>query len=174
MIKEKKDPTCIYFLLVGNTVCLTYLLGNHSINIHTESFHFVYSPLRFLFYILWIEGVFYAIHRLLHTQPFYTWIHKKHHENYDIYPADAFHLSPIETTLIVLNQNLPFFIVSFTFQEYLLIQCLYFTVEYLSHTNVFFEHHAIHHRYYKWNYCVCIPIFDWIFQTYKHCPKIRV
>jgi sterol desaturase/sphingolipid hydroxylase (fatty acid hydroxylase superfamily) len=73
-----------------------------------------------------------------------------------------------------LNQNIPFLTIPFTFQEYLLIQYFYFVIEYLSHTSAFFDHHVFHHKYYKWNYCVCFPIFDWIFQTYKECPRNRV
>jgi sterol desaturase/sphingolipid hydroxylase (fatty acid hydroxylase superfamily) len=182
---EKKDTAPSFSLLVGgNTVCLAYLWNTGSFLSTASSisagggsggsFAIVYmAPLRLLLYLVWIEGTFYAVHRVLHLPPFYGWIHKKHHENYHLCPIHAFYLSPIETGLVVLNQNLPFFFISFTFPEYLFIQYLYFLVEYLSHSDVFFEHHVFHHKYYKWNYCICFPLFDWIFGTYKEFPKIR-
>jgi sterol desaturase/sphingolipid hydroxylase (fatty acid hydroxylase superfamily) len=172
--KEKKREKEINWyslsiLTTGNTVCLTYLLDTHSF-ISFEINHvyvLYYLPIRLLMYFLCIECVFYGIHRLLHQPPFYNWIHKKHHENYYVSPMDAFHLSFIESGLIVLNQNLPFFFLSFTFQEYLFLLYVYVMMEYLSHTNAFFDHHFIHHKYYKYNYCIVFPFFDWMFGTYK-------
>jgi sterol desaturase/sphingolipid hydroxylase (fatty acid hydroxylase superfamily) len=172
--KEKKGEKeinwySLSFLLAGNTICLTYLLETHafiSFEINHE-FVFYYLPIRLLMYLFWVEGVFYGIHRLLHQPPFYHWIHKKHHENYYVSPMDAFHLSLMESGLIVFNQNLPFFFLSFTFQEYLFLLYVYFMIEYLSHTNAFFDHHFIHHKYYKYNYCIVFPFFDWMFGTYK-------
>ena len=158
-------------LATGNTVCLTYLLDTNSFisfqENHVHLYVFYYLPIRLLMYLLWTECVFYGIHRLLHQPPFYNWIHKKHHENYYVSPMDAFHLSFIESGLIVLNQNLPFFFISFTFHEYLFLLYVYVMMEYLSHTNAFFDHHFIHHKYYKYNYCIVFPFFDWMFGTYK-------
>jgi sterol desaturase/sphingolipid hydroxylase (fatty acid hydroxylase superfamily) len=168
-VNNPQDFQILSILAAGNTVCLTYLLETHSFISFEKNQEYViyYLPIRLLMYLLFVEGCYYGIHRLLHLPPFYHWIHKKHHENYYVSPMDAFHLSLMETGLIVLNQNLPFFFLSFTFQEYLFLLYLYVTLEYLSHTNAFLDHHFIHHKYYKYNYCIVFPFFDWMFGTYK-------
>jgi len=41
---------------------------------------------------------------------------------------------------------------------------------FVSHSTIAYYHHILHHKYYKYNYCLVFPIFDIIFDTYLEIP----
>jgi sterol desaturase/sphingolipid hydroxylase (fatty acid hydroxylase superfamily) len=118
-------------------------------------------------YILLMEFIYYAVHRMLHHRFFYKWIHKKHHENYSVVPSDAFYASLSENNMILFSYYLPCLVFSLSVLEHKLILIFYNTSFYLSHSDIVYDHHSIHHKFHHYNYSLLLPIFDIIFRTSK-------
>jgi sterol desaturase/sphingolipid hydroxylase (fatty acid hydroxylase superfamily) len=64
--------------------------------------------------------------------------------------------------------NLPLVIVPMNINDYAMIYYIYATGAFLIHSDIFTKEHIIHHRKFKYNYCLLLPIFDHIFGTYYH------
>lgn len=117
-------------------------------------------------YCLLIEAVYYAYHRFIHRF-YYTHIHKKHHTNVIVYPIDTFFLTEIDDLASILAIGLPVILVKISAMEQLFILYLYITSSYLSHSELYWHNHSIHHKLLKYNFCILFPVFDIIFGTYK-------
>jgi sterol desaturase/sphingolipid hydroxylase (fatty acid hydroxylase superfamily) len=118
-------------------------------------------------YALWIELFYYAYHRTLHNSWAYKQIHAFHHENTKVYPIDTVHLGQIDSIGLMLTLVAPMWFVQVDFCEYSTIVYVYLTGAFLSHSDVIVNHHSIHHKEFKVNYCFLFPIFDIAFGTYK-------
>jgi sterol desaturase/sphingolipid hydroxylase (fatty acid hydroxylase superfamily) len=119
-----------------------------------------------ILYCLFIEANYYVYHRFIHKY-YYGNIHKKHHENIHVYPFDTFHLTQIDDMALVLSLGLPLAFIKISMVEHFLILYIYITTSYLSHSELFWHHHSIHHRFLYSNFCILVPIFDILFGTYK-------
>lgn len=119
------------------------------------------------FYTMYVEFIYYFLHRVYHTKYLYKIIHKTHHETSDVYPVDAFHFSFIDTQGMFFSLGVPVYILRMSFYEYLFVLYIYLTFAYISHSKSLYEHHIIHHKYMKYNYCMLIPYFDLLLKTYK-------
>ena len=117
-------------------------------------------------YCLFIEANYYAYHRFIHKY-YYTDIHKKHHENVIVYPFDTFHLTQLDDLALVISLGLPLFFIQISMVEHILTLYMYITTAYLSHSEFFWNHHSIHHRFLHSNFCILFPVFDILFGTYK-------
>ena len=118
-------------------------------------------------YILLMEFIYYTVHRIIHHRFFYKWIHKQHHENYSVVPGDAFYSSLIENNLILFSCYLPILAFPLSALEHKSIMIFYNTSFYLSHSDIVYDHHSIHHKFHHYNYSLLLPIFDIIFGTSK-------
>jgi len=118
-------------------------------------------------YCFLIEAVYYVYHRFIHKY-YYAEIHKKHHKNIIVYPIDTFFLTEMDDLASIISIGLPVIFIRITAMEQVFILYMYITSSYLSHSNLYWCHHNIHHRFMKYNYCILFPIFDILFGTYNN------
>lgn len=118
-------------------------------------------------YALWIELFYYIYHRTQHNTWVYKWIHAKHHENIMVYPIDTVNLAALDSIGLMFSLVAPMWFVQVNFCEYSAIVYVYLTGAFLSHSDVIWNHHYIHHKEFKVNYCFLFPIFDILCGTYK-------
>ena len=152
-------------ILILQSTSLMYIVSNNIIPYgqHTwmESFYTI------LKYFVFIEAIYYAYHRFIHKY-FYTYIHKKHHTNVIVYPIDTFYLTELDDLASIVSIGLPVVFIKISALEQIFILYVYITSSYLSHSQLFWHHHSIHHQLLYYNYCILFPIFDIIFGTYKY------
>ena len=143
---------------------LMYLVSDHII---TYGEHTWFQSLYTLcVYCLYIEAIYYTYHRLIHKYG-YLYVHKKHHTNVTVYPFDTFFLTEIDDLASIISIGLPVIFIKISKLEQFIILYMYITSSYLSHSDIFWSHHKIHHRFMKHNFCILFPIFDIMFDTYK-------
>jgi lathosterol oxidase len=152
-------------ILIFQSTSLMYIVSDNIIPYgqHTwiETFYTI------LKYIIFIEAIYYSYHRFIHKY-FYTYVHKKHHTNVIVYPIDTFYLTELDDLASIVSIGLPVVFVKISALEQIFILYLYITSSYLSHSELFWHHHSIHHELFTYNYCILFPIFDIIFGTYKY------
>jgi len=151
-------------LLIIQSICLIHLASNNIIHYgsHTtlESFYYI------SIYCIFIEANYYVYHRFIHKY-YYEDVHKKHHANVTVYPFDTYYLTSIDDLASIVSIGLPLFFIKLSFMEIIIILYMYITSSYLSHCELYWNHHSIHHKLLIYNYCILFPIFDIIFGTYK-------
>jgi lathosterol oxidase len=118
-------------------------------------------------YSIWIEVFYYTYHRWVHTPMIYKWVHAKHHANTDVYPLDTIQLSFVDSMGLIVTVIAPMWFVQVDKCEFGTIMYMYLTGAFLSHSNILWNHHSIHHREFKYNYCFLFPIFDILCGTYR-------
>ena len=119
-------------------------------------------------YSVFIELFYYIYHRGVHSYPsLYQLIHKNHHTNHDVFPFDTFYLTTFDSIGLIVSLGLPLTYLSVSFFELNTVLYIYLTSSYLSHSRLFYDHHHIHHKRMNYNYCILVPIFDILFQTYQ-------
>jgi sterol desaturase/sphingolipid hydroxylase (fatty acid hydroxylase superfamily) len=151
--------------LVESVYLTNYFLSNNIVVYQTNNA--VKTINNVFLYSVYVEFIYYALHRAYHTKYLYKVIHKKHHEKHHVYPVDAFYFSFIDLQSLFVSLGVPFYLLKMSFYEYLFVLYIYLTFAYISHSKVLYEHHIIHHKYMKYNFCILIPYFDLILQTYK-------
>jgi sterol desaturase/sphingolipid hydroxylase (fatty acid hydroxylase superfamily) len=122
-----------------------------------------------LFLIINISNIiFYLLHRLLHYNKAYKYIHSIHHEFVEPVAVAAFYAHPIEHLFAnTLSFLIPFIIFGTTYNVMIIlivigtIQTILAHSTYISKSN----DHIIHHKKYKYNFGFSGYI-DRIFQTY--------
>jgi len=117
-------------------------------------------------YCLFIEANYYVYHRIIHKY-YYTTVHKKHHTNIIVYPFDTFFLTDLDDLASIISIGMPIVFINISVYEQIFILYLYITSSYLSHSELYWSHHSIHHKLLNCNYCILFPIFDIIFGTYR-------
>ena len=151
-------------ILIIQSSGLMYLISD---NIIKYDEHTLFQSFYTLcMYFLCIEAIYYVYHRLIHKY-FYLYVHKKHHTNIIIYPFDTFFLTELDDLASIVSIGLPVLFIKISMIEQFIILYIYITSSYLSHSNLFWSHHYIHHKLFKYNFCILFPIFDIIFGTYK-------
>jgi sterol desaturase/sphingolipid hydroxylase (fatty acid hydroxylase superfamily) len=124
-------------------------------------------------YCILIEANYYVYHRMIHKY-YYAYVHKKHHANIIVYPFDSFYLTSLDDLASIVSIGMPIIFINLSLYEAMFILYLYITASYLSHSELYWSHHSIHHKLLNYNYCILFPIFDIIFGTYRtHYKKIR-
>ena len=152
-------------ILLTQSVLFTYMAYP---NIQPNLFHTeIESFWSIVLYSLLIEANYYAYHRWIHSSKYYSLVHKKHHQITDVYPFDTFFLTYFDDLALVLSLGLPLFVIKVTYIEQFLVLYLYITSSYLSHSNLFWKHHSLHHKHIHCNYCILFPVFDILFHTYR-------
>jgi len=117
-------------------------------------------------YCLLIEAIYYVYHRIIHKY-YYKKVHKKHHTNTIVYPFDTFFLTELDDLASIISIGMPIVFINISIYEQILILYMYITSSYLSHSDLYWSHHSIHHRLLNYNYCILFPIFDIMFGTYR-------
>lgn len=126
--------------------------------------------LQFGFMILWVEIVFYYIHRLFHTS-FFIKIHKKHHYWISPTPWESIYSSCLENIFLNLFPTLSAPLLCKLNIWYLnLWICLSTLSAVISHSNN--TRHSLHHKYFNVNYGV-IGLMDYIHNTNKDLSTNR-
>ena len=146
----------------NNNIEYTFL-NNSYINI----FHNDVNVIILIQYFLIFELIYYFSHMILHNKYFYKIIHKQHHETLIVYPMDFLNITPYEMLLDEMILACPLLIINLSYNEFLLINYLYCTIGFLIHSSFFVNEHTIHHKYFKYNFCYIVPVYDMIFGTYK-------
>jgi sterol desaturase/sphingolipid hydroxylase (fatty acid hydroxylase superfamily) len=156
-------------LLIFQSTGLMYVMCGNIIPYgqHTwfESFYSI------CLYCIFIEAIYYVYHRTIHKY-YYANVHKKHHKNVIVYPFDTFFLTDLDDLASILSLGMPIIFINISVCEQIIILYLYITTSYLSHSELCWTHHSIHHKLLNYNYCILFPIFDIIFGTYKSYPII--
>lgn len=117
-------------------------------------------------YCLLIEANYYIYHRIIHKY-YYAVVHKKHHKNVIVYPFDAAFLTDLDDLATIISIELPIVFINISFCEQMIILYIYITSSYLSHSELYWSHHSIHHKFLNCNFCILFPIFDLMFGTYR-------
>ena len=120
-----------------------------------------------LLYCVVIEIAYYLYHRMIHHKYVYKTIHSKHHENVVIYPLDSIYVGPLDIFLYITCLHIPIYLLRVDLFIYSICVYMYVSLGFISHSNILYNHHIIHHKLFRYNYCLVIPIFDIIFGTYR-------
>ena len=121
-------------------------------------------------YCILIEANYYIYHRIIHKY-YYTNVHKKHHTNIIVYPFYTFFLTSLDDLASIISIGIPIIFINISVYEQIIILYIYITSSYLSHSELYWSHHSIHHKLLNYNYCILFPIFDIIFGTYRSYKK---
>ena len=139
---------------------------------------------EFALYFFAFDTWFYWLHRLMHKEPFYTWIHKIHHGSISPNPLTTFSESPLEG--FVNGGFVPLFLALFTVHAETMAFITPFNVLMGVYVHSGFEFfprwwnrtwltkwfitatfHDQHHRYFKGNYGGYTTIWDRICGTVR-------
>ena len=173
--EEKMDRINEYIrnvpLLILQSTGFMYIISDNIIPYKQHSW--VESIYSIGLYCLLIEAIYYIYHRIIHKY-YYANVHKKHHKNIIVYPFDTFFLTSLDDLASIISIGLPVIFINISIYEQIIILYIYITSSYLSHSELFWSHHSIHHKLLNYNYCILFPIFDIIFGTYKsHIKNIN-
>ena len=152
-------------LLIVQSTGLMYIVSDNIIPYgqHTwfESFYSI------CLYFTLIEAIYYIYLQFINKY-YYANVHNKHHINIIVYPFDSFFLTELDDLASIVSIGLPIVFINISVCEQILILYVYITSSYLSHSELFWSHHSIHHKLLNYNFCILFPIFDVIFGTYRY------
>jgi sterol desaturase/sphingolipid hydroxylase (fatty acid hydroxylase superfamily) len=155
-------------LLIFQSTGLMYIVSD---NILPYGKHTWFESLSSMcVYCILIEANYYVYHRMIHKY-YYVSVHKKHHANIIVYPFDTYYLTSLDDLASIVSIGMPVIFINLSLCEAMLILYLYITTSYLSHSELYWSHHCIHHKLLNYNYCILFPIFDIIFGTYRRNHK---
>jgi sterol desaturase/sphingolipid hydroxylase (fatty acid hydroxylase superfamily) len=155
-------------LLIFQSTVFMYIVSDNIIPSDQHSwFESLYS---ICLYFLLIEALYYIYHRIIHKY-YYVTVHKKHHANINVYPFDTFFLTDLDDLASIISIGMPILVINISVYEQIIILYIYITSSYLSHSELYWSHHSIHHKLLNYNYCILFPIFDIIFGTYRSNKK---
>jgi sterol desaturase/sphingolipid hydroxylase (fatty acid hydroxylase superfamily) len=146
----------------------TTLLFNHASQYFTNNkLNTFQTGIYVLLYCLVIEFAYYLYHRIIHHKYLYKSIHAKHHENVVIYPLDSIYVGALDIFLYTTCLHIPIYLLRVDLFIYCLCVYTYVIFGFISHSNILYNHHIIHHKLFRYNYCLVIPIFDLLIGTYR-------
>ena len=155
-------------LLVCQSTGLMYIVSDNIIPYGQHTL--IESLYSMCLYCLLIEANYYMYHRIIHKY-FYVNVHKQHHTNVIVYPFDTFYLTSLDDLASIVSIGMPIIFINISVYEQIIILYIYITTSYLSHSELYWSHHSIHHKLLNYNYCILFPIFDIIFGTYRSYKK---
>ena len=119
-------------------------------------------------FVIVLEFIAYWYHRLSHSITYiYKNSHCHHHTNLNTYPIDFLQVDYIDNTIHTLYMSLPLYFVPMYHIDYTILYYIYTTGGFLVHSDIISQDHVIHHKMFKYNFCLLFPIFDILFGTYK-------
>lgn len=175
---EKYYNTCKNSLInqLSITVPLHYLLHTYIKNSIEQSESDTIIVIVFKIFIIShiANFLFYGIHRLLHLQQIYKFIHKYHHLHTTPISPSSLDAHPIEHLLLNnLSFLLPFILFGTNYVVFILLIIFASIEPALSHTYIESNYknndHIIHHKYFKYNYGF-YEYLDKLLNTY-YIPK---
>jgi sterol desaturase/sphingolipid hydroxylase (fatty acid hydroxylase superfamily) len=96
----------IFFAILNVTVSAVVLGGLTKLLQHSGIIRFNHAPadfkviaIEFALYFFGFDTYFYWLHRLMHIEPVYTWVHKIHHRSISPNPLTTLSVSPIESLI---------------------------------------------------------------------------
>lgn len=144
------------------------LINYFSISAFDKSKHnFLKSMTNIILYTFIVEFCYYIYHRAIHTKGLYKQIHSKHHENIIVYPLDSLYFNVTDIMCYICCLQCPIFLIKLDAFEHFIALYFYVTLGFISHSNIYFSHHVIHHKLFKYNFCLVFPYFDVLFGTYR-------
>jgi sterol desaturase/sphingolipid hydroxylase (fatty acid hydroxylase superfamily) len=161
-----------YIVTIGKTIlpvfttttCINiYFIGRFDTNPHS----FLQTILNCAAYSLIAEMSYYVYHRAIHHKYFYKQIHSKHHENVVVYPLDSLYFTSTDIIFYISCLHTPLLFLRMDWFEYFIAVYFYVTMGFLSHSSICYNHHVLHHKLFKCNYCLVFPYFDIAFQTLR-------
>ena len=122
-----------------------------------------------LFYALLIELMWYFFHRCFHSSWWlYQNVHKLHHQSIITVPVDAYIMSVPEVLTLTCCFSAPAYIIDVSQSSALVVTSFYATVGLLEHGAIpGYRFHDYHHLNQNYNYGYFLPLFDYLFGTYK-------
>lgn len=186
MVDHKRENTIYFIGLAIDTIILFMAIKFSILTVSKNSFMGILVLI--LSFIFITEPIYYFYHRLLHTPYLYNRHHIYHHKNLVPRPTSAFYFTIIERISYTFLFSLPLFILSFfnllSVQLMIIYMIVFDFINAWGHTNVkmfpaayvkswlhYFlysaNYHADHHKYFRTNYALFMPIWDKIFGTYK-------
>ena len=155
---------------------------NHIVVVAHQQWYVVFAELFLL--ILSMDFLMYWLHRLMHMQPFFRYIHSRHHQHERTNALSLFVLHPLEAIAFGLLLMLLLYLYSFTALSigiYLILNLLWGTI---GHLHVTFPSkkianmmpinqlgtstfHYLHHQIPAYNFGFYTVIWDKIFKTVK-------
>ncbi len=140
--------------------------------------------LEFALYFFIFDLYFYIVHRTLHTEPLYRWVHKTHHRSVSPNPLTYASMSPLEG--IAEGLVIPLFLACFTVHE----TSTYFILPFASLMGLYVHcgyefaprwwyrlpvtkwvitpmYHDQHHQFFTCNYGAYTTIWDRLFGTMR-------
>uniref|UniRef100_A0A6C0LS74 Fatty acid hydroxylase domain-containing protein n=1 Tax=viral metagenome TaxID=1070528 RepID=A0A6C0LS74_9ZZZZ len=146
----------------------TTLLFNHSSQYFTQNkMNAMQTGIYIILYCVIIEFAYYIYHRIIHHKSLYKSIHSKHHENTIIYPMDSIYVGSVDIFLYITCLHIPIYILRVDLFIYCICVYIYVLLGFISHSSILYNHHVIHHKLFRYNYCLVIPMFDLLFDTYR-------
>ena len=133
----------------------------------TMKHSFLQTIMNLVVYSFIAELSYYIYHRAIHHKYFYKHIHSKHHENVVVYPLDSLYFTSIDIICYISCLHSPLLFVKMDWFEYFIAVYFYVTMGFLSHSTLCYDHHVLHHKLFKCNYCLVFPYFDIAFQTLR-------
>jgi lathosterol oxidase len=120
-------------------------------------------------YAILIEFSWYCFHRSFHESRWlYRKIHKLHHQAVVTMPVDAYIMSVPEVLSLSLCFVSPAYVLNVSQSSALVVTSFYATVGLLEHGAMpGYRFHDYHHLDQNYNYGYFLPIFDYLFGTYK-------
>jgi sterol desaturase/sphingolipid hydroxylase (fatty acid hydroxylase superfamily) len=140
--------------------------------------------LEYALYFFGFDTYFYWLHRLMHIEPIYTWVHKLHHRSISPNPLTTLSVNPLES--FINGGFVPLFTALLTVHSSTMaligptniIMGLYvhsgielfpkwWNRTWLTKWFITATFHDQHHRYFKGNYGGYTTIWDWICRTVR-------
>ena len=159
--KLKQNVIPIYF-------GANYMVLLTNLHLDNRCHSFIGSVLNIGMYVLFIEFLYYTYHRIIHHPALYNMVHSFHHTKVLVYPIDALHFSVFDLSCYMACLHFPTYIMRLTMFEYIFVLFFYITMGFFAHSKLAFQHHILHHQFFKCNYCLVFPIFDMAFNTFMN------
>ncbi len=139
---------------------------------------------EFALYFFLYDFYFYCVHRLIHIEPLYTWIHKTHHFSTSPNPLSSSSMTPIEgiaeglaipgfLALVTVHETSSYLIIPFATVMGLYVHCGYELMPRWWYKNPLTSwfitpmFHDQHHQFFRCNYGAYTTIWDRVFDTVR-------
>ena len=162
---EIKTTLKVGSLVIINYNIIYFLLSKY--NLYIDNITHVTRVNNIIYFIFLLEFFNYFYHRLSHSKYLYKYSHYDHHQNIEVFPIDFLQFDLLDNIAQTLYINLPLYFVKMHYFDYAVIYYIYSCGAFLIHSNIITEYHMLHHKYYKCNYGILLPIYDIIFGTYR-------
>ncbi|CAN7556451.1 sterol desaturase family protein [Phenylobacterium sp. LjRoot219] len=169
-------------VLIGGTT--TFLREHGFITFNTAPASWWVIAAEFALYFFAFDTYFYWLHRLMHIEPVYTWVHKIHHRSISPNPLTTLSVNPLES--LINGGFVPLFTAALTLHNETMLLIAPFNIIMGLYVHSGFEFfpkwwnrswatkwfitatfHDQHHRYFKGNYGGYTTIWDRICGTVR-------